>query len=204
MSLRYYISFIFFAFLLLSCSAQKLKTIIKTVNKTSLQTIFNDSVLSFIQTNNDFVFGYRDHNETWKLYQTYFLIGYKKNKLTAYKYSKKYFAVNNEKDYQLQEFFISESERKALNSFLKKTKIWKVKHNEKDDEAYCPLKKEYSYCNISDASSKDLIISTKSHQQISDFYAPEYFEKECCPGNIDRQKILMLIEIFGKIFNEIK
>jgi hypothetical protein len=186
---------------MLCSSAQKLKKIIIEVNNNSIEISPKDSILLSIQKENDFVIGYSVYNSSKRSVIEYFLLGINKNESHARKYL--YIinsnAINKEKPYSLDVAVVPKQIKDSVFWVMKQKKIWTLKHFEKD-EIYCPTSGEFAHCTISDAVSKDLIIMTKSHQSISEFYAPEFFEFECCPGNTDRQRFLGFIKYFSKIF----
>lgn len=182
----------------LSCSTQRIKKIARQVNRNSEYTLSNDSILLSIQKANDLSIGYQVFNKSRYGDEEFYLLGFHKNNCTAYKYLKKAAVTIGQLPYKLDTFPVSKNNKDSIMTVMKQTKIWALSHDEKA-EIYCPLKKEFSLCNISDAETKKIIVMTKSHQTSSDFYAPEYYEN-CCPGNIDRQRFLIFLKSIDSSF----
>jgi hypothetical protein len=191
---------IFFLCFSVACSAQKLGKIVKEVNRKNQKLLMSDSVLFSIQKENDLVIGYSVYSSWMTSTTEYFLVGFSKDKSIGYRYSPKLAVMQNEKAYELESFKVPEQNKDSILLIVKRFEFWKMNHSEKD-EIYCPLEQKYFHCMIHDAASNDLIVMTKSRKRASSFYAPEYFEYECCAGDIDRQQFLTLKKVFLKLFS---
>lgn len=183
----------------LNCSSQ-LKTIVQKVEKNAQQNLSADSILRKIQKENDLVIGYASYNTTWRHVPIqYFLIGLKNNQSKAYKYTIKRNITNKDVPFTLDSIIVSNVYKDSILAVFNQATGWSLKHVEDDNTIYCSDIPNTAHCNISDASSKALIVMTKTHQQISNFYAPEFFE-QCCPGNAERQRFFTIMRSIDNFF----
>lgn len=178
------------------CSMKVIKELVKKINETSEKGVLQDSVMKQIQSSNDLVIGYSEYNNTWRHVPIcYYLICFTKRKCIAYKYTIRSYSRPGEKFFQLDTIELVQQTVNSVISNVKNNKTWEIKHNEDTELGGCshvPIEK-FSGCSISDASSKTLILLTKTHYFLSSFYAPEFYEYSCCPGNKDRQLFLSTI-----------
>lgn len=178
-----------------------IKKIIKNINKISKESLLKDSVLLSLQKENDLVIGYSTYNNTWQHVPIeYFLISFNKKQCKAYRYSIKSVTINNEKPNSLDSMNVSKNYCDSILLSFIENKGWKVSSNEDSNELYCQHLPDSHNCIINDASSKSLVLITKKHIHISRFYAPEYFEYECCPGNENRIRFLNIMRPIVSIF----
>jgi hypothetical protein len=178
------------------CSMKVIKKLVKKINEPSEKGVLQDSVMKQIQSSNDLVIGYSEYNQTWRHVPTcYYLICFIKRKCMAYKYTIRSYSKPGEKFFQLDTITLTQKTINSVISNVKNNKPWEIKHNEDtelDECKHVSIEKS-SGCSISDASSKSLFLLTKTHHFITSFYAPEFYEYSCCPGNVDRQLFLSTI-----------
>jgi hypothetical protein len=183
----------------LSCSAQ-IKTIVQKIEKNAQLGLATDSILRKIQKENDLVIGYSSYNTTWRHVPIqYFLIGLKNNQSKAYSYTINQNVTNKEVPFTLDSMIVSNTNKDSILALFKQANGWSLKHVEDGNTIHCSDIPNSAHCTINDASAKSLIVMTKTHQQISNFYAPEFFE-QCCPGNAERQRFLTIIRPIKNFF----
>lgn len=178
------------------------KKLIKQIdNYLSKKSKPTDSVLRALQKNNDMVIGYSTYSlARAKLPVTYFLVAFKGKKAKAYKYIRRV-VVNNEKKYEFESFAVPDIVSDSILNLVETEKTWEIKCNEDSEEMLCSHLNKQPVCSmINDAASKGLIIITKRSLNTSSFYAPEYFEYECCPGNDKRKRFLATIKPIVNLF----
>ena len=179
-----------------NCSMKSVKKLIKKINETSEKGVLQDSVMKQIQSLNDLVIGYSEYNTSSRHVPVcYYLICFSERKCMAYKYTFRSYSRPGEKFFQLDTLKLVQQTVDSVISNAKNNKPWEIKHSEDTELGGCshiPVEK-IKGCDISDASSKTLILLTRTNHFISNFYAPEFYEYNCCPGNKDRQLFLSTI-----------
>ncbi|TBO45059.1 hypothetical protein [Pedobacter kyonggii] len=78
---------------------------------------------------------------------------------------------------------------------LTSLKPWSI-NDDQIDGAGCPVSQDSLQRQIRDAASIKLSLITKKGIKELSFYAPQYYEKEICPGRTGRQLILKIEELF--------
>ena len=192
------------------------KEMTKEIEFFSQKMIHPDSVLAKFQKENDLVIGYATYNEAWGIPPSYRIIARKNNKWKAYEYITKPYAkvlIDSNGKQTVEPFiFVNSFDITSgfIDSFLivfKQQKIWKLKCDKTRDFLFihCThlLKMKYDPCSISDGMSVGSLIMTKKYINASSFYAPEYYEYECCPGNLDRKRFLATISPIEQLFKKI-
>lgn len=195
----------------LNTSAQK--KLLKEIEKFSAKMANPDFVLARLQKENDLVFGYATYNPAWGIPPHYWLIAKKGNQWKAFEYIvKRYVRVFvDDSGNQIQEplitintFEIDDGLTDSLFKTFKTQKPWELKRDVLKDQNFpaCSHLKDTKFdpCSIRDANSEGLSIMTKQYINSSSFYAPEYYETECCPGNSDRQRFLATIAPIKQLF----
>ena len=177
---------------LAQCTRWNVKKIREKIENMGTKTELQDSMLQILKNRNDLVVGYSTFNTTWMHVNTqYYLFAFNKNNCKAYHYLIKKAPINNEKTYIIDSMIVPNHFARLILTTINKNKAWEIKRNENDStNIFCEDAAKRFNCLISDASYKSLILLTKSSNIISTFYAPEYFETECCPGNKDRQTFI--------------
>lgn len=191
------------------------KKLLREIERFSTRTIHPDSVLAILQKENDLVIGFATYNPAWGKPPYYLLVAKNKKQWTAYEYRIKEYARvltdSNGKQFTeplmtVNAFEIKPDLTDSLYTIFKQQKIWELKCDAIKDFlfAYCVHLKNIKFdpCSISDASSVGSLIMTKEYINASSFYAPEYYEYECCPGNKDRQKFLNTIAPIKALFKK--
>lgn len=179
----------------------------KTVNKVAQ---VNNSVLiidSFLfRLNNQFtlIAGYGSMGRPGKTIN--FIVGISKNSCILYRYETlgdvAVGAGNNNRisTTRLDSASLKSTDGLRLVDFIFQEKFWQLNYNDVDvDDLPCKHLKTIPRCNVSDGSRYLSVISTKNKSVQSKFYAPEFFELECCPGNIERQKFLRFKKIIDSL-----
>jgi hypothetical protein len=150
-------------------------------------------VLQAIRQSGSLTIGYAEYNNTRKQAPViYYLISLSKNNCIAYTYTKLYAVKSGNKNFRIDTLEFPALLTDSLPAVLKMNAAWSIKHDETADDDPCshddPLK--IRVCTIHDASSKVLILSTPTRQVAASYYAPDYYEHTCCPGNPERQRFL--------------
>jgi hypothetical protein len=178
------------------CSMKVVKKLEKRINETSEKGVLQDSVMKQIQSLNNLVIGYSEYNTSWRHVPIcYYLICFTKRKCIAYKYTIRSQSKPGEKFFQLDTIELDQKTIDSVVTNLKNTKPWEIRNNKGAELGECnhvPIEK-FGGCSISDANSKSLFLLTKTHHFIRSFYAPEFYEYNCCPGNMDRKLFLATI-----------
>ncbi len=166
-----------------------------------------DSVLAKFQKESDFVLGYADYNNTWGGKVYYYLLSRKNKKWSAYLYTIKDVIRLDSNGKPLESFHevrrldLGKYKLDTILSSLRQNEVWKLRCDERVDFLNpCPKLSPWNICSIHDANSRGSIIMTKEYSNASSFYAPEYYEYECCPGNEERQRFLNTIAPIFKLF----
>ncbi len=187
------------------------KKFVRKINEVSKEYVFQDSVLKQIQSSKDLVIGYSEYNNTWRNVPVcYYLVCFAKRKCVAYKYALRPYTKVGENYFQLDTIDLDQETIDTIITGVKKNKPWEIKHKENDESGECEhvSPEKITFCSISDASSKTLILSTKTHYYLSSYYAPEFYEFNCCPGNKERMLFLStiapLFSFFRNASNKIK
>lgn len=186
------------------CTKGDVNKIRKKIENRGSKTELQDSVLQKLKINNDLIVGYSKFNTTWMhVPSQYFLFAFNKNGCIGYHYIIKKNSINNEKPLTIDSVIIPNQIASMILTTIVNNKAWEIKRNENDStNIFCVDAINKFNCQISDASYKSLILLTKSSNIVSTFYAPEYFENECCPGNKDRQTFIKCYNVlYGIIKN---
>lgn len=190
------------------CITKKnLKKLATQVNKYGKPGISGDSLMQMIRKSGSLTISYTEYNNTWRHSPvTYYIISLSKTNCTAYKYTKLETVKAGDKPFRLDTLKLSASITDSLPEILKMNAPWKINHDEKADDDPCSHNdpKIIRTCNINDASSKALLVLTPTHQASSSYYAPDYYEYTCCPGNPERQRFLNVISFISKLFSNLK
>ena len=204
-------SIIHFLFSLITVGQKKL---LKEFERFSAKLIHPDTVLARLQSENDLVIGFDTYNPDWGIPPHYLLVAKNGKEWRAYEYIFKeivrVFVDSSGKQYQepwvmVNTFEIDSDLIDSLFAVFKTQKVWELNCNTLKDFFYCSHLKNNKYdpCGISDASSVGLLVMTKQYISSSSFYAPEYYEYECCPGNSDRQRFLATIAPIKQLFKRL-
>ena len=204
---------ILFLFSLFYLSLLSQKQMIKEIELFSQKMTHPDSVLAKIQKENDLVIGFATYNEAWGIPPSYKIIARKKNKWKAYNYITKslvrVFIDSNGKETKEPSIIVNSFEIPSdfIDSFLihfKQQKLWKLKCDKTKDFLFIHCthlsNSKFDPCSIDDAMSVGSLIMTKKFINASSFYAPEYYEYDCCPGNPDRKTFLAIISPIKQLF----
>lgn len=209
MAIKLLFTGIFLLLLTISAKAQNYPTkairkIVQNINESSENGMFEDSVIRKIQSLHTLVIGYAEYNTAWVYVPvTYNLIGLTKRKCIAYRYTIFPNSKPNEQSFRLDSIIVTREKIDSIISIVKKNKPWQIKHSdieELDDCSHIQIEKPIN-CSISDANSKALFLLTKSHHFTASYYAPEFYEHSCCPGNMDRKNFLATIAPIFLFFN---
>jgi hypothetical protein len=190
------------------CITKKnLKKLAAQVNKYGKPVISGDSVMQMIRKSGSLTIGYTEYNNTSRHSPvTYYIISLSKTNCTAYKYTKQETVKAGDKPFRLDTLKLSASITDSLPEVLKTNAPWKINHDETADDDPCshndPM--QIRTCNIHDATSKALLLLTPTHQASSSYYAPDYYEYTCCPGNPERQRFLKVISFIYSAFANLK
>ena len=206
----YILLFIFFC----SLSTLGQKKLLKEIERFSAKLIHPDTVLARLQKENDLVIGFDTYNPDWRRPPHYLLVAKKGNRWRAYEYIIKaivrVYVDSSGKQYQepwivVNTFEIDSDLTDSLFATFKKQKVWELNCNTLKETFKCSHVKNITYdpCAIDDASSVGLLVMTKQCISSSSFYAPEYYEYECCPGNSDRQRFLATIAPIKQLFKKL-
>lgn len=84
---------------------------------------------------------------------------------------------------------------------LLKQQPWQINDDSIDGES-CPNAKNGYDRNIYDGGSISLYLITKNNIKRLYFYAPQYYEKEVCPGRKGRQAIIAIEKLFKTYFKD--
>lgn len=190
------------------CITKKnLKKLAAQVTKYGKPGISGDSVIQMIRKSGSLTIGYTEYNNTWRHGPvTYYIISLSRTHCAAYKYTKLETVKTGEKPFRLDTLKLPASIIDSLPEILKTNAPWKIKHNETADDDPCshndPM--QMRTCNVHDATSKALLLLTPTRKASSSYYAPDYYEYTCCPGNPERQRFLNVISFIYKIFSNFK
>lgn len=203
------IYFLLFSFAITSCIIGQ-KKLLKEIEKFSEKKSHPDSVLAKFQRENDFVVGYADYNNTWSRSVHYYLLVQKNKKWKAYLYLIRDFIRLDSSGKPLESFQevkpldIYKGKLDSILSALYQNKIWKLRCDEtKDFINPCPKTLPWPTCWISDAGSKSSLIMTKNCYNASSFYAPTFYEYECCPGSDERKRFLSTVAPIESLFKRL-
>lgn len=190
------------------------KILLKEIEKFSAKLIHPDTVLARLQKENDLVIGFDTYNLAWGKPPHYLLVAKNGKRWRAYDYIiKEYVKVfmdSTGKQFQepftiVNTFEIDSDLADSLFTVFKIQKVWELNCNALKEIFECSHVKNLKYdpCKISDASAVGLLVMTKQFVSSSSFYAPEYYEYECCPGNTDRQRFLATIAPIKQLFKKL-
>lgn len=105
----------------------------------------------------------------------------------------------------INEFFhpkyISADSLRHLWRSVMSVKPWGIK-DDKIDGVGCPISHDSLQRMIRDGSSLILDLITKKEILPLKFYAPDYYEKEICPGRDSRQRVLKIDKLFRSYFGD--
>jgi hypothetical protein len=169
------------------------------VKKYSNTQSINDSLINSLRNNYDIILMY-NKTSSWQPLATC-------NKILAFKKDSSYRIFYNLKSVRTiyespYDFSVNNFNKASADTILKrfnKEKIWLI---QPVDEGGCALinGKPNLNCSISDAETIHLSIITKDGIIRKDYYAPFYWELECCSGNLERQKFIRCVNSLKSIF----
>jgi len=84
---------------------------------------------------------------------------------------------------------------------LLKQEPWRINDDSVDGES-CPDAKNGYDKNVYDGGGINLYLITKNNIKRLYFYAPQYYEKEVCPGRKGRQAIIKIENLFKTYFKD--
>ncbi|TCD28994.1 hypothetical protein EZ456_02205 [Pedobacter psychrodurus] len=154
------------------------------------------------------------YESSWGINPVYFMLSKKGDTINAYTY--KIAVVLDQRNvvphniqYRLYQntqaladvnsnFYINYLSSDSLKNFWKEIvalKPWNI-NDDQTDGAGCPVEKDSLQRQIRDGSTIKLHLITKKEIKELSFYAPEYYEKQICPGRVGRQTILRIEKLF--------
>ena len=194
-------------FLLLSCT-NKMSKIIDYAEQQGIRQPATDSFEDNICSRYPLVAGYKIAN-TSKQRSLNFFIAISQNKGMAYRYTEAaniFSGSNNKSDPKrntVDSFGLTRTAMDSIINVLYREKVWEFKYNDvNSDESPCDHIKPVPRCGISDGPVFYLLTVGKGKKITCGFYAPAFFEKQCCPGNKDRQKFLKIQSVIDQVFLE--
>ncbi|PWS26574.1 hypothetical protein DHW03_17560 [Pedobacter yonginense] len=97
--------------------------------------------------------------------------------------------------------YLSADSLKAFWNEVSVLKAWYI-NDDQIDGVGCAVDKNDFKNQIFDASNIKLTLITKRGIKQLSFYAPQYYEKEVCPGRVGRQVIIKIENLFNAYFKQ--
>jgi hypothetical protein len=165
------------SFLLLSFYGCKTSKWQKAFCRVSQPHIFADPVLQSLQSPNKILLIYNEINHHKPVNKNYVILVYDHAwKKIVYK-NKPVFIVG-ETSYVYEEQPISKTRGDSVLSIFTASNFWQFRAK---DEG-CP-----KVCGTGDMPSSELMMVVDKRVTIKNYYAPEWYDEHCCPGDKDRQ-----------------
>ncbi|WP_133248553.1 hypothetical protein [Pedobacter yonginense] len=179
------------------------------------------SVHKFLQKNADstILFGY---DKSWGNPPEYFILSKCVDTLTAYFYKSFYkskinmprairdslYKINKyyeSRNIAINRFFtpkyLTDNDLSAFWHYLLTQQPWQINDDSIDGQG-CPKAKDGYDKNIYDGGGISLYLITKKNIKRLYFYAPQYYEKEMCPGRKGRIAIIEIEKLFKSYFKD--
>lgn len=174
---------------IVSCKAGK---IINKVQGSGLP--LNDSIVQKFQTGSNLLIGFKTFfNDRSYIPSKYYFVSEKAGKTFGYSYGIKAHAKKGETSTaKIDTTIIPSDKYKKLLQLIKSQNAWNLKSPDATNHGEpCPHQPN-SGCKIEDAGSEIFFIVAKSKMTSTTFYAVDFFEKDCCPGNPERSSYLAI------------
>lgn len=159
-----------------------------------------------------------NYESNWEINPEYFMLSKKGDTINAYTYkivssfdqrivvphNLRYRLYQNTQvpvdinSYFTAKYLSADSLRKFWQELIM-LKPWNI-NDDQVDGAGCPIDQGSLQRQIRDASSTKLTLITKKSIKELSFYAPQYYEKEICPGRKGRQAIIKIENFFKTYF----
>lgn len=172
---QYLIILVTMALMNMGCNAQK-DSIISKVDAIGIKHQVDDSILQKLQADNDLIIAFAVENFAWVRSMDFHIITQKNNEWKGYIYHKNLMKNNAGSPTFFNSAVISNVMCDSALRFISENKAWTIPGD--SDSGFC--KDGNKNCNINDAASLRLLITTQKGVYSSSYYAPDFFE-QCCP-----------------------
>jgi len=179
----------------------------RTIQAQGSNAGFIDSFYSSLQKRYQLIVAYHAYNPSGvSLTDHRYVFAY--NSITAAKgfiYTKPLVqTLNNIKENRIDSINLPHDAAEALLSQFKESKGWNLSYDDTNDDS---LQNDCFYithkqCYILHGETYQAAFIYKKRQAISLLYAPDKYEKQCCSGNINRQKFIAIKSIIDGAFKE--
>ncbi|MEP7142864.1 MAG: hypothetical protein ABI707_08340 [Ferruginibacter sp.] len=155
------------------------------------ETFLSDSIIKALTKKSDVVILYMAYS-TWSWNVKYQVINHDINNTWHYSVLSKSLLNEDDKEQKISAIDLPKASIKKIWQAFIDNDFFAIK-NEADIKVNCKA-------HVYDALHYEFRIITKKQYKILDYYAPEYFEKQC-PGNMERQKIIKCAKIVFSFTN---
>ena len=187
---------------LLACSSNKnlsqtasdssQDSLIHHINSSTMDTDIVNFKLKSLQQQNDMVIAFGSLNYAWTRKGTFYVLAKKNSDWKLYVYQSK-LPPSAEEAAEPTPQNVSTETAEKIKQLYAASSLWSINGDENGN--FCSGKKS---CNINDAETWTLSISTPQNIHTTTYYAPEFFE-ECCPENPYRQRFVAIAKEMIKL-----
>lgn len=184
---------------------QHILAIHRQVNKYGEKQLFPDSIIRHMQTGKKLLIGYIVYNNARKEMPTvYYLVILQAKKNIAVQYKANRIRTAAGTFFTADTLYPANGAIDSLVALTAQLQPWKIRHADTTDADPCNDQGTNMApgCSIADAASLSLMLGTGTHTVQSSYYAPEYYEYECCPGDEERKHFLQVIQRIKAVFSK--
>lgn len=184
-----------FCIAMLACSHKNLaqtttttanQQLILNINSSTGDTTIIIPHLNMLQQQNDLVIAFATLNYAWLRKGDFYVLTNRENTWQLYRYQTKLPPSAEEEAAAPAPQSISPELAEKIKNMYAGSQLWKTGGDNGGN--FCNGRKD---CNITDAETWTISVTTPQTIHTTTYYAPQFFEK-CCPGNAYRQQFIAI------------